>query len=249
MTFTLFPLLDRMEEFYLLPRNRQRFETYLEMMLGPDREDIVLPIASFNPMGRDLVLGKIRELRAINAEGVAAVAIDAVNTALEEMSGPTIHLALNLVDDVGGSWSNRYTTDYTSKFDFGGTFKRNFCLPYFWTSESYTKDSIRRRCLEYLYRSVSWLKVGKPETLGQHLEQEIFVQKHLQQHHGFSTNTSMSAEVDALAQTHFEDTNYSFIFNFFYGDSACKGLNYPTNGIKEQAGFQYVSAWVAQSKA
>ncbi|MEO0724311.1 MAG: hypothetical protein AAFZ63_07210 [Bacteroidota bacterium] len=247
MLFTHTPLLDRMEEFYLLPRNRQRFETYLEMMLGADRADIVLPIASFNPMGKELVLSKIQELKQVDAEGIVQTTVERVNVKLEQVAGTGVSVALNLVDDVGGAWSNRYTTDYTSKFDFGGTFKRHFCLPYFWTSETYTEELVRHRCLEYIYRFVHWQEADKPETLGDHLQQEVSVQTQLQQHGLYSENP-INPIMDQLAKTEAENDNYNFIFNFFYGDAACEVLNYPTHGVaEEEAGFQYAAALATQS--
>ena len=238
MSFIHIPILDRMEEFYLLPRNRQRFETYLEMLLGPDRADIVLPIASFNPMGKDLVLSKIRELKQIDAEGIIKTTLEEFNARVGKPTDTTVSVALNLVDDIGGAWSNRYTTDYASKFDFTGTFKRNFCLPYFWTSEIYTEEVIRRRCLEYIYCFVHWQKMGKPETLQQHLQQEVYVQRQLLQY-SFNVQGTSADYIQELAQVQAENTNYNFIFNFFYGDAACEVLNYPTNGISELAGFVY----------
>ncbi|MEL6657437.1 MAG: hypothetical protein AAFP77_19115 [Bacteroidota bacterium] len=246
MPFKLTPLLDRMEEFYLLPRNRQRFETYLEMMLGPDRADIVLPIASFNPMGKDLVLSKIQALKHVNAEGIAKAVVEEVNRKLEKTTEATINVALNVVDDLGGAWSNRYTTDYTSKFDFGGTFKRHFCLPYLWTSETYTEGIIRRCCLEYIYRFAHWQKAGKPETLRAHVAQEVFVQTNVHQH-GLHTEMDIDTAIAELAQTEAENSNYSFIFNFFYGDAACEVLSYPTHGIAQGAGFHYATALAIQA--
>lgn len=242
MPFKLLPLLERMESFYELPRDRQRFDTYLDMLIGPDRQDIVLPIASFNPMGKGLVLEKIKELRALEAEGLIASAIENVNANWAALTNDIYTVALNLVDDIGGAWSNKYTTDYTSKFDHGGMVKRHFCLPVFFTSEAYHSELILQRAQEYLYRTIHWLHLGKPETLQQHLDQEIFVQRQL----GLSKPNTMGVEEarimeDLLAKHGAGNTDYNTIFNFFYGDAACELLNYPSYGVPVMAGFRFAA--------
>lgn len=242
MPFKHLPLLERMESFYQLPRDRQRFDTYLDMLIGPDREDIVLPIASFNPMGKDLVLEKIKELRAVEAEHLIQAAVEHVNINWAALTNDVYTVALNLVDDIGGAWSNKYTTDYTSKFDHGGMVKRHFCLPVFFTSEKYDANLVHQRALEYLYRTIHWLHLGKPETLQQHLDQEIFVQRHVNSSKGTTFDSEELQAMERLLIQHGpENSDYNTIFNFLYGDPACEPLNYPCFGVPEMAGFRYAA--------
>ncbi|MEM9836175.1 MAG: hypothetical protein AAF828_06720 [Bacteroidota bacterium] len=70
MHFTLIPILDRMAELYQMPRNRQRFTHYLSMLQEETKDDLVLPIAGYNPMGDDHILTKLRELMELDAEGL-----------------------------------------------------------------------------------------------------------------------------------------------------------------------------------
>lgn len=243
MAFILMPLLERMEQFYNLPRDRQRFETYLEMMLDDKRQDLELPIAAFNPMGKDLVLAKIRELRQIGAEEILAEAIASVNANV--IPDSEIRVAINLVDDLGGAWSNRYSTDYTSKFAFAPTLKRNFCLPFFFTGEAYTSESIRRNVSEYMFRSIYVLQHGSPETLQGHLDQEVFVAQQLQAKEASSLTELELELVKNHASEHADSTDYNLIFNFFYGDRAGEALGYQAYGMPEQGGFYY-AIWLAQ---
>ncbi|MEM7382706.1 MAG: hypothetical protein AAF361_16170, partial [Bacteroidota bacterium] len=165
MRFELIPLLERMQQFYQLPRDRQRFSTYLDMLLGESREDVVLPIAAFNPLGKELVMEKVKQLIDMRAEELMQEVIFEVNGSLKIPDNRTISVGLNLLDDIGGAWSDRFTTDYSSKFDFGSLHKRNFCLPSFWTSETLSVEMIRPRTKEYLYRTLYWLEHGKPQSL------------------------------------------------------------------------------------
>lgn len=240
MPYQIMPLLQRMEQFYQLPRDRQRFETYLEMMLDKDRKDIELPIASFNPMGKELVLAKINELRVARAEIVLEEEVANFNARHTQAFARNISVAINLVDDVGGAWSSRYSTDYTSKFVSSATLKRNFCLPFFFTSETFDEASVRLRIREYLYRTYYGLQNPPPTTLAEHLAQEVYVQQMVEAP-PISSDKEAFALMETRAKEFAQSTDYNLIFNFFYGDPACEVLNYKTYGLPHNAGFKYAA--------
>ena len=79
MIFKLRPILDEMEKIYLMPRNRKRFEAYLLLLQGESKDDMLLPIAGYNPMGKELALNKLRALKALKAEGIIAEKLQAIN--------------------------------------------------------------------------------------------------------------------------------------------------------------------------
>jgi hypothetical protein len=241
MKFALIPLLNKMEEFYLLPQNRQRFNTYLDILLDETKKDIALPIAAFNPMGKELVLKKIRELMNLETEPLISELIDTINLTLPDSIDRKINLAVNLVDDVGGAWSNKYTTDFSSKFGFESILKRNFCLPYFWTSEKFSEELVVRRTREYMLRTQYWLDNKKPETLREHLDQEVCVQTHLNLPIGNGLDQESVEVVEKLFKENRDSIDYGFIFNFFYGDEACEALGYITYGFPKNAGFKYAT--------
>lgn len=245
MEFKLIQILETMEAFYRLPRNKARFDKYLSILQDGETQDMKLPIAGYNPMGKEtVVLEQLLKLKELNAEQITEEVIGEVNSALINKSDHVISVVINLADDIGGAWTNRYTTDYTSKFDLGATLKRNFCTPYFWTSEVYTAESIRQCITEGLYRSWYCAKEGRPITLKDHVYQERDVLSMA----GY--NNISSVETDPFLKKfyleHCGSEDYSLIFNFLYGDEASSALNYKTNGIPKLAGYKYIKSLVGR---
>ncbi len=238
MQFQLTPILDQMEALYKLPRDRNRFDRYLAMLQGPDKEDMVLPIAAYNPMAKEDALKKLQALQQLDAESIAREVITDFNKELESRPPRTISVVLNLADDIGGSWSSRYTTDYTSKFDFGPILKRNFCTPYFWTREDYSAESIRQRITEQLHRTIYFADHGKPATLAEHIAQEVYVIAN----NGASMSEKPNPDVHHFYQQHCDSEDYALIFNFFYGDRASEHLNFKSFGMPAMGGFHYTKA-------
>ncbi len=70
MNFELLPILNLMLNFYEKPRDFDRFQTYLALLQGDTKGDLVLPISGFNPMAKAHVLDKLREFKALDAEKI-----------------------------------------------------------------------------------------------------------------------------------------------------------------------------------
>lgn len=239
MTFKLFPVLDIMIDFYHKPAGMDRFWDYLKILKGGSKDDMEVPIPNFNPMGKEHVLTKLLELKELDAEGVIEDTLDKISKKLSADSSIDINVVMTLADDLKGGWTNRHTTDYDSKFKLNAYINRNFCIPVFWTSEEYNIDTIKRRTEEYCFRTLYWKKRNKPETLEEHIKQELFV----------NTNCTTNANdnrlidfsfIDNFYKSNRDSTEHSRIFNFMYGDDACRKLGYAEFGIKEpMAGFKY----------
>ncbi|MEM9076784.1 MAG: hypothetical protein AAGC43_07085 [Bacteroidota bacterium] len=244
--FKLTPVLDQMQSLYELPRDQKRFEAYLEMLQGKQKGNMILPIAGYNPMGKENVLEKIQELKNLNAEELIGEVLDKINIKEDIHALPNIQLVLNLADDVGGVWSNKCTVDYSSKFEFGPLLKRNFCAPYFWSSEGFTKNNIETRVVQYAYRTIFWIKNGTPRTLKDFVLQEIYVFAKGSQNEKEIPEYRLE-EVQHFFNQNSESEEYSLLFNFFYGDKASNELNYPTYGAIENQGFRF-SAILAKNK-
>lgn len=242
--FKLLPILDKMEVLYRLPRNRSRFDTYLSMLQGEDGAGMVLPIAAYNPMAKEGALEKLCHLKNCGAEEIAAEVISKINDTLDTNYDRELSVVINLADDIGGSWSSRYTTDYTSKFSFGSILKRDFCTPYFWTSEDFSTEMIRLRVAEYLHRSMYWITHNRPITLTEHIDQEAYVSE---QSGGASNIMKQDVSAHEFFLEHGESKDYGLIFNFLYGDKASQELNYKTYGMRELAGFKYAEALAAKN--
>ena len=245
MSFQLIPIVDRMLELYAQPRSPQRFQEYLAMLRESPKGDMVLPIAAYNPMAKDQVVAKLRELRAIDAEALIEETLEEINSKIaDELKGASIGVVLNMADDLLGGWTNHYTTDYDSKFKLHAIASRNFCTPFFWTSEQYSPELIRLRTCEYAYRTLYWYQQGltRPRSLQDHLEQEIFVASCCQ---AVTENKSADdlAVLQQFYQTHQQSEDYSLIFNFFYGDVASHSLGFKTHGLSTRVnGYEFAVA-------
>lgn len=133
--------------------------------------------------------------------------------------------------------------DYDSKFKINALVKRNFCIPVFWTSESYNTKKIIERTLEYCNRTIYWLSCPKPKTLEEHILQEVTVAKKvkIETESGFDIKT-----LDTFYRANKDSTDYVTILNFFYGDTATASLGNNTLGIKEEfAGYRFAK-WLAR---
>jgi hypothetical protein len=235
MTFELFPVIDIMLGLYEKPRTAVRFTAYLKTLQGNTKGDLEVPIGGFNPMAKEHAISKLMELKMVNAEAIIRETLFKINKELKEKNPLTFKVALNLSDDLKGGWTNRYTTDYDSKFKLNALITRNFCVPVFWTSEDFNNEMITQRTREYCYRSIYWSSHDKPKTLADHIEQEIEVAKRT------GNKTKTVCQFDALNifyEKNKTNSDWLTIFNFLYGDNAVVSLGNPPLGIKEDnAGF------------
>jgi hypothetical protein len=156
-----------------------------------------------------------------------------------------ISVVLNLADDLKGGWTNRYITDFDSKFKINALVNRNFCAPYFWSGEPYDAELIRERTLAYAYRTLYWLNNTKLQTLEDHLSQEIFVAQRLVKNRR-SPSPDQLQKIGQFYTSHQKEDDYSILFNFFYGDEASLSLGYPVHGIGTFNGYDYAE-YLAQN--
>jgi len=240
MRFELLPLLDLVSDLYERPRSIARFNKYLELLQGSTKGDLHLPISGFNPMAKDHILQKVAELKALNAEYIVQEVLAQLNSRIRnQINNATYKVGLNLADDFLGGWTNRYTTDYDSKFRISAFVKRCFCVVYFWTSETFTHDVIETRTLEYVYRTIYRQTNPPPKTLEEHVAQERYVAKQIFSKRDLGGLDDLDF-LKTFYKEHKDTESYHLIFNFFYGDEASKSLAFPLYGIFEKmAGYKY----------
>ncbi len=239
MKFEVLNVLDRIRKLYDLPRTKERFDKYLFMLQGESKDELVLPIAGFNPMGKELAVIKLDELINLKAEEIAENTISKISDILvEARDNQSIQVVLNLVDNVEGSWSNFYTTDYSSKFEITSLVKRGFCTPYFWTSEDFDQEKIINRVTEYVFRTIYCIDKGTPKTLSDLFEQEVFVCQNSLPDPESLEDFEFNSTGSFLSENSTSE-DYNLKFNFFYGDDASRSLGYPTFGCRENEGFDY----------
>ncbi|HTF06506.1 MAG TPA: hypothetical protein VK826_20885 [Bacteroidia bacterium] len=247
MSFHLHPILETMIALYEQPASMERFNKYIALLQGNTKGDMVVPIGGYNPMGKEHVLQKLLELKKLNAESVAAEVLEKINGKIGNRNQPDFKVVLNLSDDLKGGWTNRYTSDYDSKFRIHALITRNFCTPVFWSGEEYTVEQIAVRVAEYCFRTIYRATHAQPESLRDHVEQEVSVFQSVSGLFPDARAESLPATayptLHAYYQQHQDSTDYLTIFNFFYGDEASVSLGHVTRGIEIAfAGYKYAAS-------
>lgn len=237
MKFEIVPILDTLLTIYSKPISLDRFHEYISTLKGSTKSDLEIPITGFNPMAKQHVIDKIQELKSLNAEMIIQHFLETFNQK-QTNHHKTFKIFINVADDVQGGWTNHYTTDFDSKFKINALITRAFCTPYFWTSETYSKELIQQRIKEYMFRTIFWEKEGKLNTLEDHINQERYVAK-MMNYTLKQDNLSDFESLNAFYIKNKYSTDYNLIFNFMYGDQVCETLSYPTHGIKNLNGFDF----------
>ena len=169
------PLLRAQRELLDVPRGPDRFAAYLDAILG-GTEDIVRPLAVFNPMARPHVAGLLDSLLAKGAEEAARNATAEADARLGEArlgeAAGDLRVGLVVADDAPGGWTNRSTTDAEHRFGNSGEDRRGFATVLLWASETQTRLTAREAVLASIYRTRYRQRHGRPGTLGQMLTRE-----------------------------------------------------------------------------
>ena len=229
MKFVLLPILDIMIELYQQPLSPKRFQNYLATLKGGTKDDMTLPIAGFNPMAKPHVLQQLLELKTLGIESIIAKELEQLNVGNADLfPDKKISVSFCLCDDLKGGWTNKHTTDFDSKFKINAFVARDMCVPYFWTSEVVTAAIIKHRVREYCYRTIYWQEKKRPQTLGQMVAQELFVQEKANAVHSSPIKDS---SINDFVERHNESDNVALLLNFWYGDKAVEALGYKSMGI------------------
>jgi hypothetical protein len=241
VNITYLPVLRILRDLYLEPRDMQRFHRYVATLTG-GTDDVVLPIGVANPMARPEVVARIDELLALGADELAAEAAASAQTRLAEVQLEVeIKATLVLADDVGGGWTNRFTTEASVRFPRRGALKRPFATALTWTSELPSAAQIREEVLAAIYRVAYQQRHGLPTTLLAMREQEGLA--------GVFAGTRPGLVGDYLERARAIEFTaapgkeaYPEIFAWFYGDAAAEQLGYRPLHLPARAGFDVAVA-------
>jgi hypothetical protein len=233
---TYLPVLPTLRELYLQPRDVRRFHTYIATLTG-GTGDIVLPIGVANPMAKEHAVAKIDELLAMGADEIAAEATTSAQARLARVQLKVeIKASLVLVDDAGGGWTNRFTTEVSVRFPRRGALKRPFATALAWTSEAVpTSAQIRQEMLAAIYRVAHQQRHGLPTTLAAMLEQEGLAGVFAGAQPALRGDELAAARAIIAAQG--ADPPYPQAFACLYGDAAAEAVGYPRLGLPPRAGF------------
>ena len=247
MKIEFLPLLQVQRDLYDIPSGHERFRAYLETMLNDDASDAeLLPMVTMNPMGKAHVPALLDTLLAMDADTVASGAIAEVQDHLPDDSGP-FKLGLVVADDLVGGWTNRYTTEYSARFELAPSLKRGWLMVTLWTSETPSVQKVREETLTSLYRAAYVQQHGLAHTLQEMLNQEGYAMAMAGCQHP-------TLDADDLAYTreilspHLATQDYPIIMACLFGDRAAHSLGYNAQGLSERAGFA-LALHQAQHKA
>jgi hypothetical protein len=229
------PLLKVQRELYAMPRSMERFQAYLETMVDAETRDLKLPLVAMNPMGKDHIPKLLDEYLAFDGDGLAAQAVAEAAAEFAHLSGQ-FKVTLVLSDDLMGGWTNRYTSEFSHRFQPQAYFKRGWFVGMLWTSEPPTPITIREEVLTTLYRGVNMQSFGFPVTLSEMLAQEG-------QAMARAGCTAPVLEADDLAYTkevvapYLDTKDYPTIMVCLFGDEAAQALGYAPLGLSRRAGL------------
>jgi hypothetical protein len=237
MQITYVPVLRTLRELYAQPRDMTRFRQYIATLTGGG-EDVVLPIGVANPMAKEHALASIDQLLALGAEEIGAEAAREAERRLRtvQMAEILIKVSIVLADDVGGGWTNRYTTEAMVRFPSRGALKRPFATALAWTSESPTPEELRREVLAAIYRVAYQQRLGLPVTLRDRLDQEGLAGAFAGVQPSLAGGELQRAR-EIIASLG-DDPPYPTTFAALYGDAAAAELGYRPLGLPPRAGFE-----------
>ncbi len=236
--FRLRKLLSEIKDFYSKPASAERFKEYLAKLQGGTKGELVLPIVGFNPMAKDHILTKIVELEKLDAEDIMQETINEFNATLKDSSSDEFTVILNIADDLKGGWTNYYAADFDSKFKLNAFVERQFCVPYFWTSETFSKEMIKVRTKEYLSRTLYRIHNPQPFSLADHFAQEVMVSR-ASDNYSVDYTPSDYKKIESYYLEHKDSEEHDRILNFFYGNDGSYSLGYKTYISRNIQGFEY----------
>jgi hypothetical protein len=183
MTLRYVPLLWTQRELQGLPRNLGRFRRYLRTLSRDGRVLDLPPLGLMNPMGKDHVTALLDALLALDADGIAFLALAEAGSVAGD-DGGDVNVALVVADDLIGGWTNRY--DYEFGLRFGSAAKRaggprprwlkeDWITCVLWSSEAATERVVREAVLTVIHRVDYVRRNGPARILRDMLAQEGYV--------------------------------------------------------------------------
>jgi hypothetical protein len=235
MNLEYLALLQVQRDLYKLPAGYERFREYLRTMTDTNTGDLRFPLVAMNPMGKDHLLPFLNELIEMDADGEAAAATAETQFSLQKEPG-AFKVCLVVSDDLKGGWTNRYTTEFSHRFQEKPYYKRGWITGILWTSENYTRRPVREETLASILRAVYIQRHGYARTLSEMLAQEGYVMAK-------AGATTPQLQADDLAYTrevlapYLNQTDQPTLIAALFGDPAADQLGYTRLGLSARAGL------------
>ncbi|MEZ6139800.1 MAG: hypothetical protein R3B84_04435 [Zavarzinella sp.] len=182
MALQYIPLLQQQRELLQLPPGRDRFEEYLRTISSDGQTIDFPPLTMFNPMAKDHVAALLDEYIALGADEIGSEILNQFRHI--DSRSLQINVALVVVDDLKGGWTNRF--DYEFKLRFKSfsqpsdntlpTWMKNYWLSaVLWSSEPASERKIREAILTAVHRFEYVCRHGSARNLRAMLAQEGYV--------------------------------------------------------------------------
>lgn len=231
------PLLHHLEALYQMPRNLERFQSYINSIVNEQGDDVEIPpLVLANPMAKEHALEYVQQLLEMGAEEVAAHA-----TQKAEAQLPPIDLkaSLMVLDDAKGGWTNRYTTAaglWSLEQRGLERFRRSAWVTIgCWTSTLPTPEKIRQDTRAGLFQAVWAYTKPMPKTLRAIMPYEG-------QALAFAgakqwMDTEELEYTRTVLEPYLETTHHPALLAALYGDPAARALGYAPLGLSPNAGL------------
>ena len=237
MKIEFVPLLKLQRALYNIPRGQERFQTYLKTILNADASDIeLLPMAAINPLGKAHIPEMIDTLLAINADDIASSALSEVLNHFGDINNRAFRLGLIVADDRMGGWTNRYTSEFSIRFELQNHLARGWLAVVLWTTEVPSAKKVREETLTALYRMGYIQRYGFALTLQEMLNQEGYAMV-------MAGCRQPTLDEDDIAYTlrvispYLSAQDYPTAIACLFGDHAAHSLGYRPHGLSERAGL------------
>ncbi len=246
MNLDYLPLLQIQRELQGLPRNMDRFRQYLRTMIGPDGNTLELPpLGIMNPMGKEHVTALLDAYLALDADGIATRALAEASAQVADTPGD-FKVALVVVDDLKGGWTNRYDYEFTLRFGPGASWSEGNQRPKWlkdfwltavlWSSEPASEGAVREAVLTVVYRTAYIQRNGPAHTLRDMLAQEGHVMR-------AAGCTAPVLDDDDITYTRevlvpfLDADDKRTCMEYLFGDAAGRTLGFTPRGLSPWAGL------------
>jgi hypothetical protein len=214
-----------------MPRSMERFAEYLNTITNEDHSEVKLaPLVAMNPMGREHITERVAEYLALDAEQVAA---NAVQEAQQRLGTPDAEYKHGLVvmDDVKGGWTNRASIEMG--VTEGVSTRGGWITTGLWASDTPTAAYVQENVLQTIFRVFYIQKHGAARTLRERMQQEGRMM-------AFAGKTPHLDAEDIAYTRHviaplLDSDHYALCFAALLGDDAARSLGYEPLGLSNRA--------------
>jgi hypothetical protein len=238
MHLTFVPLLAEIREFYSHPRDRKRFLRYLHLTLDMEKARVRLPLLGMNPMAKEHVLELVDNLIAIDADRIAEEAMHEAAAKVEDVPG-FFRVALVVIDDLKGGWTNRASDEYRQRTSPPLPERQehfDWIAPPLWSSEPADGATARRETIAAILRVAYVHRHGHARTLAELLAQEGWVMAEAGCESPALDEEELEYTRAAIAPC-LESTDMRTVVECLFGDEAARTLGFTPRGLSPRAGL------------